>query len=58
LSLNKFDPQILTLAINQILKDRHTFSRNARLRYLNDHTPESWINSIEKIFKQLGVISR
>jgi glycosyltransferase involved in cell wall biosynthesis len=54
--LKDFTPQFLTLAINQILQDRSKFSRNARLTYLTDHTPQMWMDSMERIFDQLGVI--
>jgi len=56
--LKDFTPQFLTLAINQILQDRSKFSRNARLTYLSDHTPQMWMNSMARIFDQLGVIPK
>ena len=56
--LKDFTPECLTLAINQILQDRSMFSRNARLTYLSDHTPKKWMDSMESLFNQLGVISK
>ena len=53
--LKEFTPQTLTHAINQISQDRPVFSRIARQTYLTDHTPQVWMDSMERLFDQLGV---